>query len=235
MTLECIRSVFAETTNISFQLIVIDNASHDGSADAIEKEFGTRLMLIRSAENIGFAAANNLASRQAVGEYLLLLNPDTIVLRNAIERLHAFAKENPRGGIYGGRTLFADGSLNIASCWRTMSPWSLFCSAFGLTAAFPRSNLFDPEAFGNWKRDTVREVDIVVGCFLLLKLKLWRDLGGFDLKYWMYGEEADLCLRAKALGYQPMITPEAEIVHYLGQQRVQPLARLHLWRKQKQP
>ncbi len=216
MTLACLRSVFAETKSTSFELIVIDNASHDGSADAIEQEFGARIELVRSTENIGFAAANNLAAQRAQGQWLLLLNPDTVVLDGAIEKLLVFAKSKPQAGICGGRTVFADGSLNIASCWRAMTPWSLFCSAIGLTAAFPRSNWFDPEAFGDWQRDTAREVDIVVGCFLMVPAKLWNELGGFDLKYWMYGEEADLCLRARRLGYRPMITPEAEIIHYVG-------------------
>ena len=88
--------------------------------------------------------------------------------------------------------------------------------ATGLTAAFPRSELFNPEAMRSWKRDSVREVDIVVGCFLLIRLELWDALGGFDLRYWMYGEEADLCARARERGWQPMITPDAEIMHLVG-------------------
>ncbi len=216
MTLACLRSVYAETNRTSFELIVVDNASHDGSAEAIAEEFGGRIELVRSKENIGFAAANNLAAQRAQGTWLLLLNPDTVVLDGAIEKLLTFAQSKPQAGICGGRTVFADGRLNIASCWRAMTPWSLFCSAAGLTAAFPRSHWFDPEAFGSWQRDSEREVDIVVGCFLMIPTVLWHELNGFDLKYWMYGEEADLCLRARRLGYRPMITPTAEIIHYVG-------------------
>jgi GT2 family glycosyltransferase len=146
----------------------------------------------------------------------LLLNTDTEVLDAAVDRLVAFAESRPGHGIYGGRTVFPDGSLNIASCWNRITPWSAFCMATGLTALFRRTALFDPEAIGGWQRDSVREVDIVVGCFMLMRTDLWRRLGGFDPRFWMYGEEADLCLRARALGFRPVVTPEATIVHLIG-------------------
>ena len=149
-------------------------------------------------------------------EWLLLLNPDTETYPGAIEALLRFSRANPQAGITGGRTVFPDGSLNAASCWRRMTVWGLICSATGLSTAFPRSDLFNPEAFGGWQRDTVREVDIVVGCFLMIRTALWRQLGGFDRRYFMYGEEADLCLRARKAGYRPMITPDAQIMHLVG-------------------
>ncbi len=168
MTLECLRSLFDQTQSHS-EVIVVDNASTDGSADAIEKEFGSVVHLVRSSENLGFAAANNRAAEMAKGTYLLLLNPDTVVLDHAVDRILSFAKDRPVNQIYGGKTVFADGSLNVASCWGAMTPWSLFCRAVGLTSLLPRSDVFDTEALGSWNRDTVREVDIVVGCFLLIK------------------------------------------------------------------
>jgi N-acetylglucosaminyl-diphospho-decaprenol L-rhamnosyltransferase len=216
LTLACLRSVFAQAQSPDFEVLVFDNASSDGSAAVVEAEFGHRVRLVKHPDNIGFAAANNRAAGEARGEYLLLLNPDTLILNHAIDRLLAFAESHPQHGIYGGRTVYADGSLNFASCLAAMTPWSLFCGAVGLTTAFPRSDWFDREAMGRWERDSVREVDIVVGCFFLLKKSTWEQLGGFDLKYWMYGEEADLCLRAQRLGYRPIITPEATIVHYMG-------------------
>lgn len=216
LTLTALRTVFDQTEPGTFELLVVDNASDDGSADAIEEEFGERLTLICSEENLGFARANNLAAELARGEYLLLLNPDTEVLDRAIDRLLEFARTRPRAGIWGGRTLFADRTLNPASCWQRITPWSTVCMATGLRAVFKGSELFNPEGIGAWPRDSVREVDIVVGCFLLTRLETWRELGGFDLRYWMYGEEADLCLRARALGCRPAITPEATIVHLVG-------------------
>lgn len=196
-------------------VVLWDNASHDGSADAVAERF-PQVELVRSAENLGFAKANNEAISDAETEFVLLLNPDTETHPKAIENLLNFAKANPQAGLVGGRTVFPDGSLNIASCWRKMTIWSLFCRAVGLSRIWPGSNLFNPEVIGNWKRDSVRHVDIVAGCLLMTRKSVWDELGGFREKYFMYGEEADLCLRASKAGYRPMITPEAQIMHMVG-------------------
>ncbi len=214
LTLECIRSVLRETRSAEYEIIVLDNQSRDGSADAIEAEFAGSVRLIRSPDNVGFAAGNNIAAELARGQKLLLLNPDTIVRGGAIDKLLGFAAEHPTCGIWGGRTTFLDGSLNPTSCWRRLSLWVLFCSLLGLTRLAPRSELLNSECYGRWQRDTVRHVDIVTGCFFLVTTDLWRRLGGFDPVFFMYGEEADLCLRARKLGARPIITPAAEIVHY---------------------
>ena len=215
MTCECLRSIARETTGLAHEVIVVDNASADGSAEAIAEQFpGVRLIALD--DNIGFAAANNLAAGEARGSFLLLLNPDTVVLDHAIEKLVRFARCCPDAGIWGGRTVFADGSLNAASCWRRISLWNLFCRVSGLTAMFRNSDLFNGEAYGGWRRDTVRRVDIVTGCFFLITRRMWTDLGGFDRSFFMYGEEADLCLRAAARGAAPLVTPEATIIHYGG-------------------
>ena len=215
LTLKCLETLYAATHEARFRCVVFDNASSDGSADAVAEAF-PRVELIRSSDNLGFARANNVVAAGAQTEWLLLLNPDTEVYDGAVDRLLAFARRHPRAGITGGRTVFPDGSLNIASCWNRITPWSAFCQAVGLSTLLKGSALFNPEAFGNWQRDSVRRVDIVVGCFLMIRRALWEDLGGFDLKYFMYGEEADLCLRAARMGYEPMITPEAEIMHLVG-------------------
>lgn len=214
LTLDALRSAAAET-RAAHEIIVVDNASADGSVAAIAAHRPAP-HLIALGENVGFARANNVAARAARGDYLLLLNPDTVVLDGAIDKLLAFARANPAAGIWGGRTLFPDGSLNPSSCWRRMTIWNLFCRASGLTGVFPGSALFNGEAMAGWRRDTVREVDIVSGCFLLIRRDMWQRLGGFDATFFMYGEEADLCLRARRLGARPTITPEATIVHLGG-------------------
>lgn len=215
MTLEALRSVAAETT-VSHEVIVLDNASPDGSAAAIAREFPD-VVLMAETDNHGFAIGNNIAIREkARGEYVLLLNPDTVVLDGAIDTLMAFAERRPEAMIWGGRTLYGDRSLNPTNCWRQMSLWSLTSQVLGFSSLFRKSALFNPEGYGSWQRDSEREVDIVTGCFLLMKRAFWNQLGGFDATYIMYGEEADLCLRARALGARPRITPEAEIIHYVG-------------------
>ena len=196
-------------------MIVVDNASTDGSAAAIAADFPA-VTLIAEPTNPGFAAAHRISVPRARGGWLLLLNPDTEVQPGAIDRLLAFAQRTPGAGIWGGRTVFADGRLNPASCWGRMTLWSLACQAAGLTALFRGSPLFNPEGYGGWARDSEREVDIVSGCFLLMRREFWDRLGGFDPAFEMYGEEADLCLRARTLGARPRVTPEANIVHHGG-------------------
>jgi len=198
-----------------FEVIVIDNASSDGSPDAIKAEF-PQVQFIQSDENLGFAKANNVAAKESKAEHILLLNPDTLILDHAIDRLMSFAAENPNAGIWGGRTKFPDGSLNPTSSWRFMSLWSILVQAMGLHTVLRNSELFNFERYGGWQRDTVREVDIVSGCFLLIRRDLWEKLGGFDDSFFMYAEEADLCYRTRQLGMRPLFTPEATIVHYGG-------------------
>ncbi len=215
LTLECLRSVVRETRAASYELIVLDNASDDGSAAAIAAEF-PHIRLMARGDNVGFARANNIAAEEARGRYLLLLNPDTIVLDGAVDRLVAFAQARPQAQIWGGRTLYADRSLNPTSCWRRMTLWNVFCRTCGLSGIFPASQVFNAESYGRWDRSSEREVDIVTGCFLLIERTFWDRLGGFDARFFMYGEEADLCLRAARMGARPAVTPEATIVHYGG-------------------
>lgn len=214
MTLECLASLYAQT-QAPIEVIVVDNASTDGSAEAIAQAF-PQVRLLAETRNHGFAPAHELALPLARGRWLLLLNPDTVVLDGAIDHLLAFAQRTPQAMIWGGRTLYPDRSLNPYSCWRRMTLWSLLCRASGLTGLFPRSALFNSEAYGGWDRGSARQVDIVTGCLLLIERAFWARLGGFDRAFTMYGEEADLCLRARALGARPMITPEATIIHYGG-------------------
>ena len=215
MTLDCLRSV-REQTSVPHELIVLDNASSDGSAAAIAAAFPD-VTLLAETVNHGFAKANNIAALHAKGEFLLLLNPDTVVLDQALDKLLAFARRTPEARIWGGRTVFADLSPNPASCWRKMDLWNLFCRASGLTGIFPHNAIFNSEAYGGWDRLSEREVDIVTGCLFLIHRDDWQALGGFNPAFFMYAEEADLCLRAcETLGARPRITPDAVIVHYGG-------------------
>jgi GT2 family glycosyltransferase len=215
MTIACLRSLYEQTRDLAFEVIVVDNASTDGSADTIAEQF-PQARLLRPSQNLGFAGANNLAATCAAGRFLLLLNPDTIVLDGAIQKLHAFARAHDEATIFGGRTFFPDGSLNPKSCWRRPTPWSVCCTSLGLSRLFPRSDLFASESYGPWRRDTVREVDVVSGCFLMIRRDVWQALDGFDTGFFMYGEEVDLCWRALKAGHRCLICPDARIVHFGG-------------------
>lgn len=214
-TLECVRSVIEYTSRHTIEIVVVDNASVDGSADAIRQEF-PNATLIASRENHGFARANNIAAASARGGRLLLLNPDTRLSNSAIDNLLDFADQHPSAGIWGGKTTFPDGTVN-PSCLGDITLWSTVCRAFGLTYLFPRVRLFNPEYVHLWDPlDRERDVDIVVGCFLLIDKRLWDELGGFNPDFFMYGEEVDLSIRARRIGARPRITPTATIIHYGG-------------------
>jgi N-acetylglucosaminyl-diphospho-decaprenol L-rhamnosyltransferase len=211
---ECLDSLDKQRGALAQQVIVIDNGSSDGSVEAIRNHADVEL--IDAGKNLGFARAVNRAAATADAEFLVLLNPDTVVLDQAIERLADFASSHPGHGLYGGRTVHRDGSYEMSSCWALPTVWSMTCFALGLTTLFRGSARFDPESLGDWRRDTVREVGIVTGCLLLIPLALWRDLGGFDERYFMYGEDADLAFRVRTAGMRPIISPDACIVHDVG-------------------
>jgi hypothetical protein len=215
MTLDCLRSIVRETRETTYEILLADNASGDGIIEAVRAEL-PQVRCFPLNSNVGFARANNIAAEEARGRYLLLLNPDTVVLDGAIDRLVAFAGERPAARVWGGQSLRGDLSIDPTSCWRRVTVWSVICRTFGLDSAFPGSALMNAEGYGGWDRLSVREVDIVCGCFMLVDRELWDRLGGFDKVFFMYGEEADFCMRASKLGARPTFTPQASIIHYGG-------------------
>ncbi len=197
------------------EVVVLDNASSDGSA-ALVRERYPEVVLVASPDNVGFGRGCNAAAQQARGRYLLLLNPDTVVHDGAVDALLDLAARTPEAGMWGGRTVGVDGALDPRSCWGLPTLWSRTCFALGLDSAFRGSRVFDPESLGRWQRDDEREVGMVTGCLLLVERGLWDRLGGFDPRFFMYGEDTDLALRARALGARPRVTPDATVTHVVG-------------------
>ena len=228
LTLACLRSVVEQSPGLDFELRLLDNASEDGSFEAIREAFGAdpRFHLERSPENLGFARANNRLAAEARGEYLLLLNPDTVVLDSALRRLVDFADRTRDHLVWGGRTLDAEGALDPGSCHGPFTLRGLGFRLTGLSRLFPASEFFNVDSIGGWKRDSEREVGWVTGCLMLVDRDLWDRLEGFAPEFFMYGEECELQIRARALGARPIITPEATIVHYIGASETRPAGRL---------
>lgn len=210
----CLGSVFAGA-GIGMQVIVVDNGSHDGTVECIRESFPD-VELILPGVNLGFAAGVNVGVNHSDSEFVLLLNPDTVVIGNAVKVIVDFARANPRHGLYGGRTLKPDGSLDPSSCWGLPTLWSMGLFACGLTTIARRNRWLDPESLGSWQRDSVREVGMITGCFLLVSSRVWTELGGMDEQFFMYGEDADFAIRARRLGYRPVICPDAELIHEVG-------------------
>jgi len=211
----CLNAVAAGAPHRRIEVIVVDN----NSKPEVQAYLATAphgVEVIQSDRNLGFGRACNLGVARSRGRYVMLLNPDAVLHAGAIEALADFLEADPGRGLVGGRTVRPDGSLEPGSCWGAPSVWSWFCAATGLSRMFRHSTWFDPESLGAWQRDSAREVDIITGCLLLTSRPVWDRLGGFDEDYFMYGEDADLSLRAWELGLRPSITPAATAVHAGG-------------------
>jgi GT2 family glycosyltransferase len=211
---DCLASLYANTANITFKVIVVDNASSDGSVDMIKSEF-PQVELIVNAENRGFAAANNQAIAVGKGRYVLLLNSDTVVLDGALDKIVAFADSHPEAGIVTCRALNKDRTLQ-PTCFMFPSVLNMFLWAICLARLFPTSRFFGRERMTWWDRNDVREVDVATGCFMLVRREAMDQIGLLDERFFMYGEETDWCYRFRKAGWKILFTPDAEIIHLGG-------------------
>jgi GT2 family glycosyltransferase len=210
-------------------VIVVDNASSDGSADALREAFPAA-RVIASEQNLGFAAGCNLAASHARGGHLLLLNPDTQVTDDAISEALDALRSRADVGALGVRTLYADGTLNATSCFGPITLWGLFANAVGLSVLFPDSPVFNTLALGGWQRDDDREVATITGCFLMISRGLWNELAGFDERFFMYSEDVDLSTRIRATGRKCLHFASVDVVHLGGQSekiRADKMAKVH--------
>lgn len=199
----------------SYEVIVVDNASTDGSADAVAAEF-PEVRVVQLARNVGFGRAVNVGAARARGAWVLLLNPDTEPVGDVIGEFVGYARANPEYRVYTGRTLHADHTDDGRSVFALPSLWGYFCFATGLATMFRRSRLFNPEELPGLDRSVPAPVPAASGCLLLLQRSLFAELGGFLPDYFMYSEDIDLCHRAGLLGASPVLVPRARVVHVGG-------------------
>jgi len=210
---ECLDAI--ADTSASLEVIAVDNASPDDSAEVLSLSY-PEVHLITSSENLGFAGGVNLGAAEASGRYLLLLNPDAVASPGAVDALVSFADASPANKCYGGRAIDQQGRVDPRSVWGLPTLWSHVSFAVGLSTVFHGSKIFDPESMGQWDRNKSREVGAVSGGFMLVERSLWEELGGLDDAFFMYGEDIDFALRARAVGARPVFVPDAEILHDAG-------------------
>lgn len=211
---DCLTSLFEQTRDIVFETIVVDNGSEDDSVAMVRRMF-PQVALLENKQNRGFAAANNQGIRLARGRYVLLLNSDTVILDGAIQLTVQAADQYPAAGILGCRVLNRDRTLQ-PTCFMYPSALNLLLSTTYLYKIFSGSRFFGREKMSWWARDSEREVDVVTGCFMLVRKKLFDEIGLLDEAYFIYGEETDFCYRASQAGYVSLFTPVAEIIHIGG-------------------
>lgn len=209
----CLDSVFGTCRSRSFEVLVVDNASMDGSAEMVERHF-PQVRLIRNSENVGFARANNIAMRQAVGAVFLLLNSDTVVLEDAIERAMQTLDRDPTIGVVGGRAVYPDGSFQ-STYYRVHTLGDLFMLRLLPFDLVPRNRLNRSRYWGQIFTEP-REVEVVAGCFFFVRARVANSVGLFDEDFFMYGEEEEWCHRIRKHGWTLMHEPEARIIHIHG-------------------
>lgn len=212
---DCLASIYERTRKTEFEVIVSDNGSTDGSIEMIRREFpGVRV--IENGKNLRFAKGNNVGIEASCGEYVLILNPDTIMHEGTLDKVVAFAESHPEGGAFGCKVVFADGSFQ--RCMRPLpTPRSEWVSALGLGGLGRFAAWFNAGEYEAWKGQDERSVGWLAGCFILVRGDLLKRLGGFDPQFFYYFEDTDLCCRIWKAGYKILYTPDATVTHLLGQ------------------
>lgn len=212
----CIRSIVAETRRCTCEIIVVDNNSTDGSQEMLRSEFHD-VVTIFNNDNRGFAGANNQGLRVARGRYVLLLNPDTLVIDGALDTCVAYADSlrHDRVGILGCQVWMNDETIQ-RTCFAFPSPLNTLLNMLGLTRRCPKSRFLSRAEMGWWGRDDERDVDVVSGMFMLVRREALEQVGPLDDDYFMYAEEADWCYRFWQSGWRCLFTPRARIMHLDG-------------------
>jgi GT2 family glycosyltransferase len=229
---DCLDSIAAHPASIPTEIIVVDNHSTDGTQEMLAQEY-PHIHLIQNEKNEGFARPANQAMRVAKGDYFLLLNPDTLVHADSLDRLVTFLDDNPRVGIVGPKVLNRDGSLQKA-CRRGVSrPWAAFSYFSGLSHLFPRSKFFGGYLLNYLDEDETHLVDGVSGSCMLIRPEVAEKIGYLDERFFAYQEDADFCFQAQHLGWQIYYHPAARITHFGGQggSRHQPYRSIYEWHR----
>lgn len=218
LTKQTIISVLDTVKNIEYEILVVDNDSADGSLEKLIQDFKNESLVkfIKNNHNDGFAVANNLAFKEAKGEYTLLLNSDVIVNDRTINESLDYIKNNKNIGILGCKVVLPDGNLDKA-CRRSFPTFKVsFYRMSGLSKLFPNSKRFNQYNLSYLDENGVYPVDCVVGAFMLIDSAVMRKCNGLDESYFMYGEDIDLCYKVKELGYEVYYFGKYNIIHYKG-------------------
>ena len=220
LTIEAVRSVLASCRLIEgeTEVIVLDNASGDDSMDRLRTAFGgePKVKLLESPTNGGFARGNNQAIAEASGEYLLLLNPDTLVGESTLSYCLAFLRTHPEAGAIGPRLINQSGVMHPESKRGVPTLWHSFCRLTRLYRLAPRSAWLNGYYQGHLSSDEVQQVPVLTGAFLMMRRALYQAVGGLDERYFMYGEDIDLCYTIERAGYRNYYLP-TPVLHYKGE------------------
>lgn len=209
---KCLQSIFDNVSNCRFETIVVDNASIDGAPDLVKEKY-PQVRLIRNSENLGFAKANNIGIKESTGEYVCLINSDVVVLKNCLELMCQYMNEHPKIGVLGPKVLYPDNSLQL-SCREFPTLWKNMCHAMALDKLLPNSDFFSGYEMVNWPHDSVREVDYLSGCFMMVRQSAIEHVGLLDDDFFFYAEDKDWCKRFWKTDWKVVYYPRAKAIHY---------------------
>lgn len=209
-------SVKKALTGIDGEVWIVDNNSADNSVEMVKEKF-PEFNLIENKVNYGFSKANNQAIRQANGEYILLLNPDTVVEEKTFEKCISFLDSHPDGGGLGVKMLDGRGNFLPESKRGLPTPWIAFYKMFGFSFLFPKSRKFGKYHLTYLDKDKIQEVEVLSGAFMIIRKSVLDKIGLLDEDYFMYGEDIDLSYRILKGGYKNYYYPETRIIHYKGE------------------
>jgi GT2 family glycosyltransferase len=213
---QCLHAALKAAEKLSAEIIVVDNDSVDGSCQMVEEKF-PEVKLISNRENLGFSKANNQAIRISQGEYVLLLNPDTVVEEDSFLKIVDFMDQTPDAGGLGVKMIDGKGRFLPESKRGLPTPEVAFWKMFGFSRLFPRSKYFSRYHLGYLPNDQVHEVEVLAGAFMLLRKTTLDKVGLLDEDYFMYGEDIDLSYRITLGGYKNYYFPKTTIIHYKGE------------------
>jgi GT2 family glycosyltransferase len=231
MLRDCLLSL-RENTRLSYEVIVVDNGSKNGVAQMVQQEF-PRTKFLENDTNLGYTFPMNQALKQARGRCLLQLNPDTLILPQALDNLVAFLDTHPEAGICGPKVLNRDRSLQKPCRRGESTPWAVLTYFLGLSARCPKSKLFGQYLMNYMDEDLTHTVAGVSGSCMLIRRGVVDQIGYLDERFFAYQEDADYCFRARQAGWQVYYVPTAQIIHFGGQggSRVQPYRSIFEWHK----
>ena len=213
--LQCVDSLSHALRGTDSEVIVVDNHSRDNSVTLL-RQYHPEVRIVENLHNLGFAKANNIAIRQSCGEYVLLLNPDTIVSESVVEGVISFLDSHPEAGSAGVRMLNADGTVAPESRRGVPTPMTAFYKLSGLCGMFPNSRRFGRYYLGHLPWDSPQQIEVVSGAFCMLRTSVLKKVGLLDEDYFMYGEDLDLSYRILKSGATNWYVPET-ILHYKGE------------------
>lgn len=212
---QCLDSVFRSLQDIDSEVFVVDNDSKDHTTEFITSKY-PQVRFIANHTNPGFSKANNQAIRMSAGEYILLLNPDTLIGEESIHQVIAYMDSHPRTGAAAVKMLKQDGGFALESRRGIPTPWTSFCKMSGLGSLFPKSRLFGRYYMQYLDKDSVAEIEIISGACMFLRKTALKQVGLLDETFFMYGEDIDLSYRMLKAGYQNVYVP-TPILHYKGE------------------